>query len=122
MIWKEKEIFRIRGVQIDSLRDLLGIRKMDKVPNARIKHLCGVTKDVDEKIDGVLRWIGLVERMENYRTTKRVYVGELAGSRSVGRPRKRWIDAVKDSLKKKGLVVRHARTVWRGFVRGNTMG
>ena len=97
----------------------MGIRRMDKVRNARIKQLCGVTKGVDED---VLRWIGLVERMENYRTTKRVYVGELAGSRSVGRPRKRWIDAVKDSLKKKGLVVRHARTVWRGFVRGNTMG
>ena len=50
---------------------------------------------VDEKIDeGVLRWLGRVERMENDRIGKRVYVGEYAGSRSVGRPRKRWIDGV----------------------------
>ena len=65
---------------------------MDKIPNARIRQLCGVTKGVDEKIDeGVLRWFGHVERMENNRIAKRVYVEECAGSRSVGRLRKRWI-------------------------------
>ena len=40
---------------------------------------------------------------------KRVYVGECAGSRSVGRPRKRWIDTVKECLKRRGLDVRQAR-------------
>ena len=46
------------------------------VLNAWIRQLCGVTKGVDEKIDeGVLRWFGHVERMENDRIAKRVYVG-----------------------------------------------
>ena len=31
---------------------------------------------------------------------KRVYVGELAVSRSLGRPRKRWIGTVKECLRK----------------------
>ena len=53
----------------------------------------------DERIDGVLRWLGLVERMENDRIAKRFYVVECDGSCSVGRPRKRWIDAVKECLK-----------------------
>ena len=40
---------------MDSIRGLLGIRRMDKIPNARIRQLCGVAKVVDEKIDeGVL--------------------------------------------------------------------
>ena len=40
---------------MDNLRGLLGIRRMDKVLNARIRQLCGVTKVVAEKIDnGVL--------------------------------------------------------------------
>ena len=53
---------------------------------------------VRDRVDeGVLRWFGHVERTERDRITKRVYVGECAGSRSVGRPRKRWIDAVKES-------------------------
>ena len=41
----------IRAVQMDNLRALLGIRRMDKVPNAQIRQLCRVTKGVDEKID-----------------------------------------------------------------------
>ena len=39
---------------MDNLRGLLGIRRMDKVPNTWIRQLCGVMKDVDKKIDGVL--------------------------------------------------------------------
>ena len=62
---------------------------MDSPPNVRIRELCGVTKGVDERIDeDVFRWFGHVERMENDRIAKRVYVGEYAGSHSVGRPRK----------------------------------
>ena len=47
--------------------------------------------------------------MERDKITKRVYVGECCGSHSVGRPQKRWIDAVKECLKKRGLNVRQAR-------------
>ena len=61
---------------MDNLRGLLGIRIMDKVPNARLRKLCGMTEGVDETIvEGVLRWSGQVERMENNRVAKRVYVG-----------------------------------------------
>ena len=56
MIWREKERSRIWDVQMDNLRCLLGIRRMDKVPNARTRQLCGVRKGVDKKIDGVLQW------------------------------------------------------------------
>ena len=77
--------------------------RMDRVPNARIKELCGVKKGLDERIDkGVLRWFGHMERMQRDRISKRVYVGECDGSRSVGRARKRWINTVKECLKKRG--------------------
>ena len=39
MIWKDNERSRIRAVQMDNLRGLLGIRRMDKVPNVQIKEL-----------------------------------------------------------------------------------
>ena len=65
---------------------MLGIRRMDKIPNARIR----LAKGIDERIDGgVLGWFDHVERMEKDRFAKRVYVGEYAAIRSVGRPRKR---------------------------------
>ena len=40
MLWKDKERSRIRVEQMDNLRGLLGIRRMDKVPNARIREFC----------------------------------------------------------------------------------
>ena len=73
MLWKEKEISRVRAVQMDNLRGLLGIRRMNRVSNVRIRELCGVTKVVHKRIDeGVLQWFGNVERMENERFAKRV--------------------------------------------------
>ena len=75
---------------MDSLRGLLGIRRMDRVPNAWISELCRVKKGLDERIDeSVLQWFGHVERMERDRIAKRVYVGECAGSHSAVRPGKR---------------------------------
>ena len=59
--------------------------------------------------------------MENDRIAKRVYVGECASSRSVGRPRKGWTDTVKDCLKKRDLDLRqtwrmvHDRSIWWGL-------
>ena len=56
MIEREKERSRIWGVQMDNLKGFLSIRRMDKIPNARIKQLCGVTKGVGKKIDGSAMW------------------------------------------------------------------
>ena len=59
VLWMGKEISRVRAVQVDSLRGLLRIRRMDRVQNARIKELCGVRKGLAERIDkGTLRWFG----------------------------------------------------------------
>ena len=51
---------------MDNFRDLLGIRRKDRVLNTRIRELCGVKKGLDERIDeSVLRWFGHVEKMES---------------------------------------------------------
>ena len=50
VIWKEKERSRIEAVQMDNLRGLLGIRRMDKVTNAQIRELCREKKGLGERI------------------------------------------------------------------------
>ena len=63
------------AVQMDNFRGLLGIRMMDRVPNARIRELWGERKGPDERIDeGTLRWFGHVGRIERDKIAKRVYV------------------------------------------------
>ena len=57
-----------------------------------------------------------------------IYAGECVGRHLVGRLQKRWIDTVKDCLKKICLDVRQARrmvndrSVWWRFVMGKCMG
>ena len=40
MLWKEKKRSRIWALQIDNLRALRGIRRMDRIPDAWIREFC----------------------------------------------------------------------------------
>ena len=40
MLWKEQERSRIRAAEMNNLRGLLGIRRMNRVMNAWIRDLC----------------------------------------------------------------------------------
>ena len=78
MIWREKEWSRIRAVQMDNLRGLLVIRRMDRVLNVRTRELWGVVKGVDEQIDErVLRWFDHIEKIDNDKIARRMYVGNV---------------------------------------------
>ena len=62
------------------------------------------------------------------RIAERIYVAKSAGSSSMGRLWKIWIDIVKERLKKRGLDDRQAsrvvqdRSEWWGYLRGNAWG
>ena len=72
MIGKQ-ERSRFKSVQIDNLKGLPGIRRMDKILHTFIRELCVVTKGVHERIDeDILRWFGHVERMKNDKIDRRV--------------------------------------------------
>ena len=61
MIWKEEERSRNSAIQMDKIRSLLSIRRMDRVPNARIRKLCRMAKGVNERIEeDVLHWFSHV--------------------------------------------------------------
>ena len=55
-------------MQMDSLRCLLGIRRIDRVPNARIRQLSGLTKEVDEIFDDLskLKEWGMIGLLKGY--------------------------------------------------------
>ena len=53
----------------------------------------------------VLRWFGHVERIDEYRTARRVLISEVSGGRARGRPRLGWMDGVKVALGNRGMTV-----------------
>ena len=62
-----------------------------------------MTKGIEKRIEeGLCQWFSHVERMENDRIARKVFVGECSGCRSMNRPRKSW----NDGLKKRGLDIR----------------
>jgi hypothetical protein len=50
-----------------------------------------------------LRWIGHVERIEDSRSVKKIFKGKPEDRRGTGRPRKRYLDGVKDDLEQLGF-------------------
>jgi hypothetical protein len=125
MVWNPKYRSKVQAVQMDNLRGVLGIRRTDKMRNEYIREVCGVDKGVIERInESMLRWFGHVERMDGNRLVKRMYSSECVGNRPVGRPKKRWIDSVKECLIERNVNLVEARRLardrcdWRGFVRG----
>src|SRR5678815_3266590 len=95
---------------MSNLRGVLSVRRIDKMKNERIRELCGVKKGVNERIsESTLRWFGHVERIDDSRLVKRIFSGEYAGSRPVGRQKKKWIESVKECRKERNVSLAEAR-------------
>ena len=53
----------------------------------------------------VFRWFEHVERMDEYRMARRVFMAEVIGGRARVRPRLGWMDGVKVALGNRGVTV-----------------
>ena len=101
---------RVEAVEMNCLRSICGVRRIDRIPNAELRRRCGKKVSVGERMDqGVMRWFGHVERMGDDRLVKRVYDSEVRGVRRRGRPRKGWMDGLKETLERRGLNIQEAR-------------
>ena len=116
---KVRERKRMEAVKMNCLRNICGLRRIDRFPNVEIRR-CGKNVSESQRIgQGVLRWLGHDERM-----AKREYESDMRGIRGRGRPKKCWSDGVKEVLARKGLNVQEARVSvqdrnkWRSICRG----
>ena len=66
---------------------------MARVRNEEVRRRAGIEMELASRADQrVLRWFGHVERMDDYRITRRVLMAEGSGGRVRGRPRLGWMD------------------------------
>ena len=83
---------------------------MDRVMNEEVSRIAGIERELASRADqGVLRWFGHVERMNEYRMARSVLMAEVTEGRARGRPRLGWMDSVKVASGNRGMTVEAAR-------------
>ena len=77
--------------------------------NEEVHRRAGIERELASRADQrVLRWFGLVERMDEYRMARRVLMAEVSGGQVRGRLRLGWMDGVKVALGNRGMTVEAA--------------
>ena len=79
---------RVNVLEMKCLRSLVGVSRMDRVSNEEVRRRAGMERELASSADQrVLRWFGHVERLDEYRMARRVFMAEVSGGRVRGRPR-----------------------------------
>ena len=91
-VLKKREEQRLEAAQMKFLRHLLGITKLDKEKNQRIRHKIGAQNIVKEIKQYQEKRLQHVQRMDTNRLPKQALQYKPNGLRNIGGPRKRWRD------------------------------
>ena len=91
-VLKKREEQRLEAAQMEFLRHLLGITKLDKEKNQCIRQKMGVQNIVKEIKQYQKKWLKHVQRTDTNRLPKQALQYKPKGRRNIGRPRKRWWD------------------------------
>ena len=120
-----KLMSKIQATEMKVLRLIKGVTRLDRLRNEDIQRELGIDSILTFIERGQLRWYGHVMRMDADRMPKQALAWIPPGKRPVGRPRKRWMDNIKDALEKRGMTVEAVeedelyldRSEWRGILR-----
>ena len=116
----ERHAKKLNRFHINCLRQLLKITWRDKIPDTDVLDQAGMTSIHTLLRRAQLRWAGHIVRMQDTRLPKKLFYGELAdGKRSRGRPKLRFKDTLKASMKNFNIdtktweVLAKDRSSWR---------
>ena len=95
-----RHIKKLENFHMRALPSILGIRWQDHVTNLEVLDRAESTSIESILIKAQIRWVEHVFLMQEYRMPRRMLYGKLAhGKRHMGRPRKRYKDCIKASLR-----------------------
>ena len=96
---------KVNVLEMKCLRSLVGVSRMDRVRNEEGSRRAGIEREKANRADQrVLRWLGHVERMNEYRMARRVLMAEVCGGRVRGTQSIGWMIGVKVALGNRGTV------------------
>ncbi len=109
--WNESQRSRVQALEMSNLWSACGVSRMDGVSNENVyEHFgmchvgvgkkCGVVEEVKRQ---TLKWFWPhMERMEESKMTRRVYMSEIEGGNVRGQPPVKWRDRVQEYVRGKG--------------------
>jgi len=99
---------KIKAVEMRCLWSICGVRRIDIISNKGIRRY-GKNIGVGQRMDGVLIWFGHMEKMGKERLVRIMYDSAIRGVRCRCRPRKCWLDGVRQPVNKKGFNIEEAK-------------
>lgn len=101
---KETDKNSLLVFEMSVLRRILGVNRRDRWRNEDVRMTLGVTTNVVAEIQPRrLTYFGHVCRMKTERLPHISLFGRVHGTRPVGRPKKRWLDGLKEDCIELGL-------------------
>ena len=112
---KKAQENKLEVAEIRMVRWMCTVTKLDKIRNERIRGTTKereITKKVQERR---LKWYGHVMRREEQYIGRSAMEMKVQGRRKRGRPKRRWLDKVKDDIKENGVSADEVsgRATWR---------
>ena len=105
--------------EMKMLRFAMGVTRKDKIRNQYIRGTVKVERLGMKLREGRLRWYGHVMRKDQEYVGRKMMEMELPGKRKRGRPKRRFLDVVKEDMEEVGAKETDVenRMVWRKIIR-----
>lgn len=93
---------KLISCEMKCLRKAAGVTKFDRIRNDVIRGRLKINSCIEFIENQQLSWFNHLMRMDNNKLPVKAYNQRRSGFKAKGRPRVRWIDNIKDILKKHG--------------------
>ena len=115
----KKQVEEMEDAEIKMLRFAMGVMRKDKIRNEYIRSTVKVERLGMKMREGRKRWYGHVMRRDQEYVRRKMMEIELPGKKRRGRPKRRFLDVVKEDVKEVGVKEMDIedRKMWRMMIR-----
>ena len=115
----KKQVEEMKVAEMKMLRFAMEVTRKDKIRNEHIRSTVKVERLGMKMSEGRLRWYGHVMRRDQEYVERKMMEMELPGKRRRGRPKRRFLDVVKEDMKEVGMKEMDIedRKMWRMMIR-----
>ena len=98
----KKQVQEMEVAEMKMLRFAMGVTRKDKIKNEHIRNTVKVERLEMKMREGRLRWYGHVMRRDEEYVERKMIKMELPGKKKRGRPKRRFLDVVKEDVEEVG--------------------